>query len=161
MEQSARGTRVSCFCDRNVPYHFKFHSKLWTAPSHYLNQCWLIINGDLWHSPETNFKRSLKHYFHIAQGPMSWIRSLHMDQVTKVRLSCYLVLLSTDSKTRQHDSRTFVTWPICPRIWPLTLLPFRPTHHYSNRRWLHWTQNQPQIGPPPTELSAPTPRSPE
>ena len=26
-----------------------------TAPSHYLNQCWLIINGVLWHSPKTNF----------------------------------------------------------------------------------------------------------
>ena len=26
-----------------------------TAPSHYLNQCWLIIKGVLWHSPESNF----------------------------------------------------------------------------------------------------------
>ena len=26
-----------------------------TAPSHYLNQCWLLINGVLWHSPMTNF----------------------------------------------------------------------------------------------------------
>ena len=25
-----------------------------TAPSHYLNQCWLI-NGVMWHSPKTNF----------------------------------------------------------------------------------------------------------
>ena len=25
------------------------------APSHYLNQCWLFINGVLWHSPKTNF----------------------------------------------------------------------------------------------------------
>ena len=25
------------------------------APSNYLNQCWLAINGVLWHSPETNF----------------------------------------------------------------------------------------------------------
>ena len=25
------------------------------APSHYLNQCWLIIKGVLWHSPESNF----------------------------------------------------------------------------------------------------------
>ena len=36
-----------------------------------------------------------------------------MGQVTKVRLSCYLVLLSNDSKTRYQDSHTFVTWPIC------------------------------------------------
>ena len=26
-----------------------------TAPTHYLNQCWLIIKGVLWHSPERNF----------------------------------------------------------------------------------------------------------
>ena len=26
-----------------------------TAPSHYLNQCWLIFKGALWHSPESNF----------------------------------------------------------------------------------------------------------
>ena len=25
------------------------------APSHYLNQCWLSINMDQWHSPECNF----------------------------------------------------------------------------------------------------------
>ena len=27
----------------------------WQAPSHYLNQCWLIVNGFLSHSSETNF----------------------------------------------------------------------------------------------------------
>ena len=26
-----------------------------TVPSHYLNQCWLLINKVLWHSPERNF----------------------------------------------------------------------------------------------------------
>ena len=26
-----------------------------TAPSHYLNQCWLIISEGLWHSPEGKF----------------------------------------------------------------------------------------------------------
>ena len=25
------------------------------APSHYMNQCWLIIKGVLWHSPVSNF----------------------------------------------------------------------------------------------------------
>ena len=32
-----------------------------TAPSHYLNQCWLIIRGVLWHSSENSFTG-------IAQG---------------------------------------------------------------------------------------------
>ena len=26
-----------------------------TAPSHYLNQCWLMISGVLWHSPDSKF----------------------------------------------------------------------------------------------------------
>ena len=29
-----------------------------TAPSHYLNQCWLLISEVLWHSPESNFTAS-------------------------------------------------------------------------------------------------------
>ena len=30
-----------------------------TAPSHYLNQCWLIISAVLWRSPESNFTASV------------------------------------------------------------------------------------------------------
>ena len=41
-----------------------------------------------------------------------------MGQVTKVRLSCYLVLLC-DSKTREQDSRTFVTGPIWYIPWKM------------------------------------------
>ena len=36
----------------------------------------------------------------------------HMGQVKKLWLSCYLVLLSIDSKNRQQDSHSSVTWPI-------------------------------------------------
>ena len=38
--------------------------------------------------------------------------NLYMGQVTKLRLSCYLVLLSIDTNTRRQDSRSFVTCPI-------------------------------------------------
>ena len=31
-----------------------------TAPSHYLNQCWLTISEILWHSPESNFTENTK-----------------------------------------------------------------------------------------------------
>ena len=31
-----------------------------TAPSHYLNQCWLMISGVLWHSPDSNFTENIK-----------------------------------------------------------------------------------------------------
>ena len=51
------------------------------APSHYLYQCWLIINEVLWYSPEGNITRntvmwgwndmSLKISLKFTQGPMS------------------------------------------------------------------------------------------
>ena len=41
-------------------------------------------------------------------GSKTWRK---MGQVTELWLSWYLVLLSTDSKTRQQDSRSFVTRP--------------------------------------------------
>ena len=49
-----------------------------------------------------------------------------MGQVTKVRLFCYLVLLSSYSETRQQDSRTFVTWPICLSMIVRSLNTLRP-----------------------------------
>ena len=46
------------------------------APSHYLNQCWLNFNEDLWNSPESNFtvshhsvkKSYLQNHCLISQG---------------------------------------------------------------------------------------------
>ena len=37
---------------------------------------------------------------------------MHIGQVTKLRLSCFLVLLTVNSKTRYQDSHSSVTWPI-------------------------------------------------
>ena len=58
-----------------------------TAPSHYLNQCWLIIRGVLWHSSENSFtgiaqgidsgyefeKNILKNIFKSPRG--QWVKS--------------------------------------------------------------------------------------
>ena len=33
-----------------------------TAPSHYLNQCWLMISEVLWHSPDNNFTENTDIY---------------------------------------------------------------------------------------------------
>ena len=37
-----------------------------TAPSHYLNQCWLIISKVLWHSSEGNFIRDTSATIHLS-----------------------------------------------------------------------------------------------
>ena len=34
-----------------------------TAPSHYLNQCWLMINEVLWHSPDNNFTENTSDFY--------------------------------------------------------------------------------------------------
>ena len=57
------------------------------APSHYLDQCWLLISEDPWYSPKSNFNFSasaqatilqnefeelyIENYCHISQGSMS------------------------------------------------------------------------------------------
>ena len=50
------------------------------APSHYLNQCWILVSGVQWHSLEGNFAASTQatiwksyfwNYCHISLGPMS------------------------------------------------------------------------------------------
>ena len=60
-----------------------------TAPSHYLNQCWLIIRGVLWHTSESSFagiaqgidsgyefeKDILKNIFKSPRG--QWVKKLH------------------------------------------------------------------------------------
>ena len=49
-----------------------------------------------------------------------------MGQVTKLWLSCYLVLLSTDSKTRYQDRHSSMTWPIYTTV---EHLDFSRTRH--------------------------------
>ena len=61
-----------------------------TAPSHYLNQCWLIIRGVLWHTSESSFagiaqgidsgyefeKDILKNIFKSPRG--QWVNTLRL-----------------------------------------------------------------------------------
>ena len=61
-----------------------------TAPSHYLNQCWLIIRGVLWHTSESSFagiaqgidsgyefeKDILKNIFKSPRG--QWVKRVYL-----------------------------------------------------------------------------------
>ena len=42
-----------------------------TAPSRYLNQCWLMISEVMWHSPDSNFTENTSRYF-----PLKWVWNL-------------------------------------------------------------------------------------
>ena len=103
------------------------------APSHYLNQCWLIIKDVLWHSPGSNLRLRrtadehnpqhlfwhyiFKHYYHIYLGSMSC--NFHYSKVSKkivifivVQLWSQkyqleiLILFSTSSPADTHLKRT-------------------------------------------------------
>ena len=71
-----------------------------TAPSHYLNQCWLIIRGVLWHTSESSFagiaqgidsgyefeKDILKNIFKSPRG--QWVKRDHIiNTVTQINWS--------------------------------------------------------------------------
>ena len=59
------------------------------APSHYLNQCWLIVGEVLWHSPEGNFtwnaqdiypwREFEKYQFQITSASPrdQWVKEIH------------------------------------------------------------------------------------
>ena len=77
------------------------------APSHYLNQCWLVINEVLWHSPKINAARTSyylvwlirKFYFSNTTPREQW--------VNEVRIIIAVAM---------HDD--VIKWKHFPRYWP-------------------------------------------
>ena len=61
---------------------------------------------------------------HLIMFRLSYSTEWRMGQVMKVRLSCYLILLSIDGKIREQDSCTSMTWPIWSLIQSLFLTIF-------------------------------------
>ena len=74
-----------------------------TAPSHYLNQCWLIIRGVLWHTSESSFagiaqgidsgyefeKDILKNIFKSPRGQWVKVRCTKIPAPLQCRSQCY------------------------------------------------------------------------
>ena len=47
------------------------------SPSHYINQCWLIISEVLWHSPEGDFTENVKDFYPNSISPRGqWVNAL-------------------------------------------------------------------------------------
>ena len=83
------------------------------APSHYLNQCWLIICKVLWHSPGSNFTRivhelNLEHMFRdytfkITTFPRSqWVNHCGAKFLSMIQYSIELMWT--------RNKRYFPTW---------------------------------------------------
>ena len=92
-----------------------------TAPSHYLNQCWLIIRGVLWHSSENSFagialginsgyeieKDILKIIFKSPRG-LNWQRvSQHWFRLALVQIKTWR---RTGDKPLSEPMVTFFHW---------------------------------------------------
>ena len=128
------------------------------APSHYLNLCWLIIRGVLWHSPESNYTRSahdlsvtcvrrlhFQNYNHISQGPMSMRYFMHRMMSLRCTFHCFhnlmlmqgiyftedffTLIFSSDGTPALHN-------PVIRSIWYLPML----WHHscYTTWKFLLW-----------------------
>ena len=57
------------------------------VPNHYLNQCWLIINDILWHSPGGNFTRNARDIIHDMSLKITNLRLLpHLPGANELNL---------------------------------------------------------------------------
>ena len=95
-----------------------------TAPSHYLNQCWLIIRGVLWHTSESSFagiaqgidsgyefeKYILKNIFKSPRG--QWVNEISL------KIWIWSVGITPQHNTPYLDHDDVIKWIHCPRYWP-------------------------------------------
>ena len=117
-----------------------------TAPSHYLNQCWLVAGDIRWHPPESNFTKSAQAAFlydesengvnSLAPGKFEW-NSKHeiFKQIDGWGISCDIALIwmslgfTDDQSTlvqvmawcRQATSHYLSQW------WPRSMSPYGVT----------------------------------
>ena len=68
-----------------------------TAPSHYLNQCWLIISEVLWHSPEANFTGNCLKFWEDTEHKISRVHWHWMTELT-TKLYTYLSTIKISLK---------------------------------------------------------------
>ena len=109
-----------------------------TAPSHYLNQCWLIIRGVLWHTSESSFagiaqgidsgyefeKDILKNIFKSPRG--QWVNVVLMDCTSSSDSELKKCIFMSQMwiqriylvfKYRQIHNEV-IRWKHFPRYWP-------------------------------------------
>ena len=73
-----------------------------TAPSHYLNQCWVLIREVLWHSLESNFTiRTQITFIWIIPSVWIWGYVLHVEHI-----SCVIIVACL-----AHFMCHFELWP--------------------------------------------------
>ena len=124
------------------------------APSHYLNQCWLIIKGVLWHSPECNFTRSAWESMHSANErwrynvTSSLIGLVHTQNDLYIPyrpVSWYMPLLSllfcpyrvkNGGSFRKWNKMCY--WPFWHRGFTMCVNPMWPYAHIIMDLGQHW-----------------------
>ena len=92
-----------------------------TAPSHYLNQCWLFVSTDQWRLSKGNFTRDTQAINHENQLQFAWIKFL----------------------SNLPGANELIQWPDCPlgyKVLQDVLKPWIMWHHAyvipSPGRWL-------------------------
>ena len=84
-----------------------------TAPRYYLNQCWLTIKSDLWHSPENNFTRSA---YNMCSG-IALLKLLpNLPGVSELIMTTSLFYTIHPKNYAHHDD--IIKWKHFPCYWP-------------------------------------------
>ena len=118
------------------------------APSHYLNQCWLIISKVLWLSCRGNFTRdaSIINYWNLFENYMSKIsfKSPRGQWVKLVRClyieiaQRYLSSMGAQSSNKTLHTKSYLTLVFKNTVWcRYNAVNFLPNPHNT----LHWRHN--------------------
>ena len=126
-----------------------------TAPSHYLNQCWLIIRGVLWHTSESSFagiaqgidsgyefeKDILKNIFKSPRG--QWVNPLqmHWSYHSLLLNHCVVVIFPTEIwsviQSRQQLAQLGESQRGSPAVGDVTVyVEGRSDHGWTSPWWL-------------------------
>ena len=124
-----------------------------TAPSHYLNQCWLVISKVKWQSPEGNCTSAtplpshqllklawtllFQNFIQISQGPMSllWV-------ITFLSLTWQHSLVDQSHQVSTVYSRLMVYGTVAPQLPELDpgIPPQSEQFHSGSSHSVGWTQ---------------------
>ena len=124
------------------------------APSHYLNQCWLIIKEVLWHSPQSNLIRSA-HELKLYHVFRDYTFKITATSLTGQWINRIMLVLQTPTRPgHKHtmDTPYFILigqlWAVFFNIWGEFLcwtvqdLIVKESVLFANHQWIFCVGNQ-------------------
>ena len=96
-----------------------------TAPSHYLNQCWIIINSEmLWHSSDGNCTGNLLPSYFRSRWLLTTLPTRIRSPRPQFPSWCHVTpgrLCSRSQSTASRSQKTIALAPVCCNLQPLMM----------------------------------------